>query len=133
MIEIGERIKNLEDRVRRLEDSVNSQSVENVGVDQRRLSVVEFAQGNFDNKTNLIILFAYYLETCRDIRSFDAAMIENLFSEARVVKPKNIKDLINKNLKKGFLMDADNNKDARAWTLTRSGIDKAKELLQEND
>lgn len=133
MVEIEERIKDLEERVRCLENSTNSRSVENVSVDQRRLSVVEFAQGNFDNKTNLIVLFAYYLETYRDTKSFDTAMIDSLFMESRVVKPKNIKDLINKNLKKGLLMDADNNKGVKAWTLTRSGVNKAKELLQEND
>jgi hypothetical protein len=69
---------------------------------------------------------AYYLETLKGYDSFNADDIKVGFREARIPVPKNPNDVINKNIAKAYMMDAEQSKDGKkAWVLTGTGLEVA--------
>jgi hypothetical protein len=69
------------------------------------------------------LLVGYYLEIFQDYTSFNVSDIEVGFRSAKEPPPGNISDVVNKNIRKGFIMSAEEKKDNKqAWVLTNLGI-----------
>ncbi len=69
------------------------------------------------------LLVGYYLEIFQDYTSFNSSDIEVDFRSAKEPPPVNINDVVNKNIRKGFIMSAEEKKDNKqAWVLTNLGI-----------
>jgi hypothetical protein len=69
-----------------------------------------------------VLALGYYLEHYRNTSSFNRSELEGLFREAKEIVPRNINDKVNKNIEKGFMMGAKENKDElKSWTLTSTG------------
>jgi len=69
------------------------------------------------------LLVGYYLEIFQDYTSFNISDIEVGFRSAKEPPPGNISDVVNKNIRKGFIMSAEEKKDNKqAWVLTNLGI-----------
>jgi hypothetical protein len=69
---------------------------------------------------------AYYLEVLKGYDNFNADDIKAGFREARIPAPKNPNDVINKNIAKAYMMDAEQSKDGKkAWVLTGTGLEVA--------
>lgn len=67
---------------------------------------------------------AYYYETLKGYDCFNAEDIKGGFREARIPLPKNPNDVVNKNIAKAYMMDAESNKGGKkAWVLTTTGIE----------
>ena len=69
------------------------------------------------------LVVGYHLENYQDYSSFNIADIEVGFRSAKEPVPKNTNDTINKNIRKGFIMNAEDKKDNKqAWVLTNLGL-----------
>ena len=78
-----------------------------------------------DPKTNLDIevVIAYYLLKSEKKHIFDLEDIENRFNQIHRPKPRNLWRDIKKNIKRGYFMPTDENKDGKdAWKITVTGI-----------
>ena len=69
------------------------------------------------------LCIAYYYETTKGYDRFNAEDIKAGFRDARIPAPKNPNDVINQNIAKAYMMDAEFGKDGKkAWMLTGTGL-----------
>lgn len=90
----------------------------------KKLSIREFLISK-KPKTDVdkTLVIGYYLETYQNSLSFNISDVENGFRQAKETVPKNINDTINKNIRKGFIMGAEDKKDGKqSWVLTNLGL-----------
>lgn len=94
-------------------------------------SLVEFvkAKGNPRKHTDIAIVFSFWLHKKEKMSSFNVDDIERCYTEARIPKPKNIGDLMNRVQGRGYLMPAPKKKDnKKAWIITTSGEKYVKQM-----
>jgi hypothetical protein len=73
-------------------------------------------------ETQKVLALGYFLEYMENMESFNVNDLETAFRSAKERLPKNMNDAVNKNIARGFLMDAAGKKDAKkAWCLTSTG------------
>ncbi len=76
-----------------------------------------------------VLVLGYYLEHMEGIESFNVMDLESIFRAAKEKLPKNINDMVNKNVARGLIDEAKSQKDSKkAWYLTSTG-----ENLVENE
>src|SRR4051812_2520834 len=72
--------------------------------------------------TQKVLLLGYFLEHIEGAHSFNVWDLEGAFRAAKEKLPSNMNDAVNKNIVRGFLMEAEEKKDAKkAWYFTASG------------
>lgn len=116
------RINKLEERVAKLEmPSAIVNSPERA--QGKKMSAKEFLlTKNIGSELQRAVALAFYLERQEGMTSFNVADLENAFRAAREKLPKNLNDAVNKNIARGFLMEAAEKKDSKkAWQLTATG------------
>lgn len=91
----------------------------------KAVSVREFIQkAEVKKHTDKVIAFGYYLEKYSDLKEFTPADINNCYYEAKM-ETSNTSQIIIQNIKRGFMMEAKQGKDAKGarkkYTLTHSG------------
>lgn len=94
-------------------------------------SLVEFIKnkGNPSSHTDIAIIFSYWLHKKEKIGSYNKDDIENCYTVARITKPKNVSDVMNRLQAKGYLMPANQKKDnKKAWIITKSGEEYVEQL-----
>lgn len=68
------------------------------------------------------LAIGYYLEKYEDLSLFNVKDLTKGFRDAKEPPPTNMNDMVNKNKKKHYLMDAEKKKDNKmAWVLTAKG------------
>ena len=73
-------------------------------------------------ETQKVLALAYFLEREEGLASFNVPDLEIAFRSAREKVPKNMNDAVNKNIARGFLMEAKAKKNLKkAWHLTATG------------
>ena len=75
-------------------------------------------------KSNIqkVAALAYFIEHVEGSTSFNTADLETAFRAAKEKLPANMNDAVNKNIAKGFIMEAEDRKDSKkAWYLTSTG------------
>jgi hypothetical protein len=73
-------------------------------------------------ETQKVLALAYFLEREEGLASFNVPDLETAFRAAREKLPANMNDAVNKNIARGFLMEAKEKKDSKkAWHLTSTG------------
>jgi uncharacterized coiled-coil protein SlyX len=123
---LTKQLTELEQRVVTLEKTLASQphtTTETTSPKQRSLREVinELKPVTANDKA---LTIAYYFETYKGQKSFNAEDIKNGFKEARIIAPKNPNDVINKNIAKAFMMDADEKIGGKmSWMLTATGLE----------
>lgn len=119
------RLAAIEARLTRIESQSREETAETKSTTKKKLSLREFMNSKaLTSEVQKTLAIAYHLETHEDAASFNAQDIKRGYSLAKEPSPKNINDTINKNIQKGYLMDADEKKEGnKAWTLTNSGIE----------
>lgn len=119
--DLRDQIKTLEGRVKKLEDALLS-SV-NTLVKPKRSSAREFLMTKVPKAdTQKVLALGYFLEYIEGLGSFNATDLDAAFRSAKEKPPKNINDAVNKNITRGFLMEAAEKKDSKkAWCLTATG------------
>lgn len=79
-----------------------------------------------------VLAAGYYLETYRNMDNFTAGEIrETIRNEAKTQPPGNTNNLINANIKKGYMMSAGDKEGKKAFVLTSDGEDAINTLLAE--
>lgn len=124
--DIKAKLNELELRVQALESS--SQLPAHGGSVDKKQSLREFLnekQPTTANDRGLCV--AYFCEAVKGFESFNADDIKSGFREARIPVPKNPNDVINKNINKAYMMDAESSKEGKkAWVLTHTGLEAVK-------
>lgn len=86
-------------------------------------SLVEFLKihGNPKEHTDRAIIFSYWLFYKENMKAFNVDDIAKCYDEARITKPKNITDTMNKLQAKGYLKQAGEKDGKKAWVITQAG------------
>lgn len=72
--------------------------------------------------TQKVLALGYFLEYIEGMESFNVSDLEAVFRAAKEKSPANMNDAVNKNTKRGFLMEAAEKKNGtKAWCLTSTG------------
>jgi len=88
-------------------------------------------KGNPKSHVDISIVFSYWLFKKRGMDSFNVVDIEECYNEARLKKPANTADVMNRNQRKGYLVPAKEKKDnLKAWKITPSGEEYVEEGLK---
>jgi len=86
-------------------------------------SLVEFlkSKGNPEEHTDRTIIFSYWLFHKENMESYNIDDIAKCYDEARIAKPANLNDVMNKLQAKGYLKPAEEKEGKKAWVITQSG------------
>jgi hypothetical protein len=116
------RFESLEERVEKLEGILGNESAISLPK-ERKLSAKEFLlTKNLRAETQKALALAYFLEREEGLACFNVQDLETAFRSAREKLPKNMNDVVNKNIARGFLMEAKEKKDSKkAWQVTSTG------------
>lgn len=119
IMEIKKKLKEHEERISKLE-SVSQTKPETV---KKKISIKEFILSKKPkNDVQKTLVVGCYLEKYENISPFNVKDLERGFIAAREKVPKNIGDKVQKNVKKGHMMEFKERKDnLKAWILTNSG------------
>lgn len=116
------RLAEVERRIALLEDSVRG-APETRPSSSKRMSIREFL--NLVSPTSDVertLFLGHFLEKSEGVERFNVEDLRNAFSRAKEPRPANINDSVNKNIQRGFLMEADERKSGtKAWAVTNSG------------
>ncbi len=126
-------IGELEKRVASLEQAL-SLHTPSVPLKIKKISVKEFLMTKeLKTDTQKTLALGYYLEHLESMLSFNIDDLVAGFQAAKEKRPQNMNDVVNKNIARGFLMDAAEKKDnKKAWVLTSTGEKYVEEELKVN-
>jgi len=121
--DISKTLLNHEHRIAALESLLGGTGAPGVLPPSKKQSAKEFLiSKNVSVETQKVLALAYYLERASGITSFNVPDLESVFRAAREKLPKNMNDAVNKNVSRGFIMEAAEKKDSKkAWQLTVTG------------
>jgi hypothetical protein len=128
------RVEDLEKRVAKLEQLVRSSgsSVPPAVSRRSQMSVVEFLKEKKPSSAvSKALVFAVYHENHSGRDVFNTEDILSLWRQAKETPPTNINDLINKNIKKGFIAEEKGQKrQKKSWFVTTSGTEAVSKGFQ---
>lgn len=132
--EVSKQISDLQARVSKLEQMViGSDPVKSVSAPKRaQVSVVEFLREKKPvTAVDKALVFAVYHENNSGIDTFNTEDLLTLWRQAKEAPPANINDLINKNIKKGFVAEEKTEKgQKKSWYVTSSGTEVVNKNFQ---
>jgi len=116
------RLNKLEERVAKLEKYLVNDNLPAV-TKPRKLSAKEFLLTKLPkSEVQKVLALGYFLEHEEGVEPFNVTDLEATFRSAKEKLPKNLNDAVNKNIARGFIMEAKEKKDAKkAWHLTSTG------------
>jgi hypothetical protein len=119
--ELNARIVALEQRVGKLEGHLEAGG--SALTRPKKMSAKEFLLTvEANSEVQKVLAIAYFLEFVEGVPSFNITDLISAFRAAKERPPKNMNDAVNKNIARGFLMDAEERKDSlKAWCLTATG------------
>ena len=117
--QIEKKLKNHEERISKLERLLQTKPE----VVKKKLSMREFILSkNPDSAMEKTLAIAYYLEKYEVLTSFNVKDLERGFRKAKEKVPANVNYEVIRNIRKGYMMEAEDKKDNRkAWYITNSG------------
>lgn len=121
--DIEKRITDLENRFTALEKELRSGSASSKTERRQNPSVKDFLlEKNPTTAIDSVLAIAVYHERFMGVSSFSANDISDLIRKAKLTKPKNINDLINKNKEKGYFEEDEVGDDGKKrWYVTNLG------------
>ena len=116
---IKKKLEEHEQRIFKLEGLISTKS-EAV---QKKISIKEFILSKkITDDIQKTLAIGYYLEKYKNFSSFNKNDLEEWFGKSKEDLPKNINDNVNKNIKHGHMMEADEKKEGlKAWVVTITG------------
>lgn len=120
--QMAKRMDALEGRIEVLEKQLSVSGV-SVSKSPKKVSAKEFLlTKELKSETQKVLALAYFLEHIEGMTSFNVPDLESAFRAAKEKVPMNMNDAVNKNIVKGFIMEAEAKKDSKkAWYLTSTG------------
>lgn len=79
------------------------------------------------------LIIGYYLEKFSDMTSFNIKNLEDAFRQSKEPLPKNMNDVVNKNIVKGHMMEVEQKDDCKAWVVTATGEKFVENTRVDND
>lgn len=137
MLKTEERIKNLEERVEKIEDVL---FLDEDDKNSKQLDSIPLQ--NFLDKCDIplhkdkIVALAYYLDEYKDKNQFDTGELKKYYRKARLKPPENIPDIVSKaSEEEDLFMKIGKEENQNIWAITRAGKNKFKTdiLMSEND
>lgn len=119
--ELADRVQELELRVAALEREPQGERSQR---QEKAITISEFMKTRrASSSVEKTLFIAYFLEIHDQIAPLSAKDLEDGFSQAREPRPKNLHDMIYKNIRNGYLMEANLKKGGlKTCALTNSGI-----------
>ncbi len=123
MKDTNEILRDHEARISALEKRFENPGLVAQAAREKKQSTKEFLLSkNISADTQKVLALGYYLERAEGLSSFNVPDLEAAFRAAREKLPKNLNDGVNKNVARGFIMEAAEKKDSKkAWHLTATG------------
>ena len=120
--ELLKKLNDHEKRIAKLENAI-FKGAESERID-RKISVREYLLSKKPkNDVNKTLAIGDYLENYVNLNFYNKNDLEEYFKKAKEKPPLNINDKVNRNIKKGYMMEVDETKDnLKCWCLTNSGI-----------
>ena len=117
--EIEKRIQDHEKRISELEKLLQAKP-DSIS---KKISIKEFVlTKNATDDQRRTLAIGYFLEKYGGSTAFNITDIKKGFRDAKIRPPQNINDKVNKNIAKGYMMEAVEEKDnKKAWVLTTTG------------
>jgi hypothetical protein len=117
--EIEKRVQDHEKRISELEKLLQAKP----NSINKKISIKEFLlTRNLKDDQRQTLAIGYFLEKYGGNTSFNTSDINKGFRDAKIKPPQNINDKVNKNIAKGYMMEAVEEKDnKKAWVLTSTG------------
>lgn len=122
--DILKKIENHENRITKLEKLFNS------GTETEKIIAKKISEREFLRKINprtvieRSLALSYYLEVYGGKTSFNIDDLKICFKAAKEPLPKNLNDMVNRNISKGLLMKASGeDKKRKYWELTQTGLE----------
>ena len=104
---IEERVASLENRLEKIEKQFGKTDTV-VAPKGKKLSAKEFLMTkDIGTETQKVLALSYFLEHIEGKPAFNVPDLESMFRLAKEKIPKNINDAVNKNIARGFLMEAE--------------------------
>ena len=123
MLDISQLLQDHEARISALEKRLEAVGAPAQAAIPKKQSAKEFLLSKkISADTQKVVALSYFLEKQEGLDSFNVPDLETAFRAAREKLPKNMNDAVNKNVARGFLMEAEQKKDSKkAWQLTSTG------------
>lgn len=116
---IKHQLAKLETRVAKLE---SEQSLPRRRSSVERPSINEFIiTKGISTDTDKTLVIAYYLEKFEGLSESNTDDLSRGFKRAKEPPPGNLNETVNKNVRKGYLMETGQKEGKKAWALTNSG------------
>lgn len=130
--EILKRIDELEARIANLEKGSTQTQTSSITPKRAQVSVVEFLKEKKPSSSvDKTLAFAVYHENTSGTDVFNTEDILSLWRQAKETPPANINDLINKNIKKGYIAEEKTEKgQKKSWYVTTSGTEVVNSAFQ---
>lgn len=124
---IEERLADLEARVKALEGS----DVVTAPAKKKPVSLREFInQLHPENGNVTALVIGYFYEIVQGIGYFNNDSLKLGFSEAKIIAPKNLSDVVAQMRKKGYIMPSSNPEaKGKAWVLTNTGEELIEQMI----
>jgi hypothetical protein len=131
---IEQRVEKLERQVAALMAMFSSQPAPLVSR-EKKMSPKEFLMTKIlKTEMQKTLALAYYIEYLGGMECFNVTDLEAVFRSAKERLPKNMNDAVNKNIARGFLMEAVEKKDnKKTWVLTSTGEKCVEEDLKKSN
>lgn len=132
MDNLEQRVKDLESRVKALEDGlVEAVRTTTIRDPENRVNLIEFLnQKKLDDDVKRALAIAYWLDDFEKVGAFNVDDIEKYFQLARYAVPKNLNDKINMNVKNKHMAPLKEKKDGKkAWYVTNIGANVVENKL----
>lgn len=122
-VSLREKVSSLEERVRKIEETLSSGVSARTETYNKKLSAKEYMLAKeIKTETQKVLALGCFLERMEGMESFNINDLEVAFRAAKEKLPKNMNDAVNKNIARGFIMEAAEKKNAKkAWCLTATG------------
>lgn len=121
---IHDKIDSLEKRVKKLEEMLSLDATSGIAITKKKKSSAKefLLTKEIKTETQKVITLGYFLEYMESMESFNVNDLEIAFRAAKEKSPKNMNDAVNKNIARGFIMEAAEKKNGKkAWCLTATG------------
>lgn len=117
---IKEKLENHERRISEIEKILPQEPTQAI---MKPLSINEFlSQKSPKSDMDKTLAMGYFLEKYEKISPFNVKDLKDIFIQAREPLPSNLNDMVNLNIKKGYMMEAKEKKNKlKAFVLTNSG------------
>jgi hypothetical protein len=129
-----DRIDELEQRVKELEEAVFERSEPRNSFSGKKVSIAEFMR-DYDTSNNRkrVLVMGHYLETVDEVDNFSSNDIEEAYKRAKKKPPANPTDPISKNAGKGYIREVGKADNQKLWVLTQTGVERVKELKESEE